>query len=272
MKCNHFLIKSILLAIGLLAISAAPFPSFLKKKVETSAAGDLPKEIARKMRRDAARLALRLESDKDDLRYLSAYIPKGNSEQIFNALAGIYLGDATAQKLEKCNLHTFPNPSIDHCVIIYDKNVAWARPLAQGINETNSPRINELLDKYNLVIEKHVNWTDAQDAITIRSRDPLNMAAVANEFNNIEGVAEFDLGIPKILGNDITVRRSSVGWDLDYILRFGSWSTGKGKQHVWKYRVSDGGKIQFLGESGDEVPTWMQCGTPGLKENFASKG
>lgn len=272
MKHNPIFIKTCLLAVGFAAISAAAFPSFLNKNRGGETSGDLPKEIARKIRRDAARLALRLESDKEDLRYLSAYIPKGNSDQLFDALAGIYMGELTAQKLEKCNLHTFPNPSIDHCVIIYDKNVAWARPLAQGINETNSPRINELLDKYNLAIEKHVNWTDAQDAITIRSRDPLNMAAVANEFNNIEGVAEFDLGIPKILGNDIVARRSSGGWDIDYVLRFGSWSTGKGKQHLWKYRVADGGKIQFLGESGDEVPAWMQCGVPGLTDGFASKG
>ncbi len=261
-----------LLAVGLLTASAVGTPSFFTEETVRAAGGELPKEIARKIRRDAARLALRIESDKDDLRYLSAYIPKGNSDQLFNALAAIYTGDEAAKRLEKCNLHTFPSPSIDHCVVIYDKNVGWARPLAQGAGETSSQRVNELLDKYNLVIEKHVNWTDQQDAITIRSRDPLNMAAVANEFNNVEGVAEFDLGIPKILGNDINARRAADGWDVDYILRFGSWSTGKGKQHTWKYRCSDGGKVQFLGEGGDEVPAWMQCGTPGLKEDFVSKG
>jgi hypothetical protein len=268
---QFFLSKIVLVGLAFSLISASDLCVFPQMNAPFQKTTDLPKEIARKLKRDAARLALRLESDKEDLRYLSIFIPKSNSDQLFTALSGLYLGDLTAQKLEKCNLHTFPNPSIDHCVLIYDKNIEWARPLLQGINETNSPRINELLDKYNLTIEKHVNWTDSEDAITIRSRDPLNMAAIANEFNNIDGVKEIDLGVPKILGNDIVARRSSGGWDIDYVLRFGSWSAGKGKQHVWKYRVSDSAKIQFLGESGDEVPSWMQCST-GKADDFASKG
>jgi hypothetical protein len=268
---QYFLFKIVLLGFAFGLISAVNLRESSKKSPHFQKTTDLPKEIARKLKRDAARLALRLESDKEDLRYLSIFIPKSNADQLFVALSGIYLGDLTAQKLEKCNLHTFPNPSIDHCVLIYDKNVAWARPLSQGISETNSPRINELLDKYNLTIEKHVNWTDSEDAITIRSRDPLNMAAIANEFYNIDGVKEIDLGVPKILGNDIVARRSSGGWDIDYVLRFGSWSAGKGKQHVWKYRVSDAAKIQFLGESGDEVPSWMQCSSA-KSDDFASKG
>ena len=157
-------------------------------------------------------------------------------------------------------------------MVIYDKNVAWARPLTEGINETNSAKINDLLDKYSLVIEKHINWTDNHDAITLRSRDPLNIAALANEFQNIDGVTEIDLGIPKILGNDINAWRVAGGWEIEYIMRFGSWSAGKGKQHVWKFKFNDSGKTQFLSEWGDEIPAWMQCDLRRNDDNFADRG
>jgi hypothetical protein len=233
--------------------------------------GELPKEVARKLKRDAARIALRLAANGEDPRFLGIYIQKESMDQVFSALSNIYLADERGKNLEKCNIHTFPNPSIDHLVIIYEKNVAWAKPLANGLSETDSKTINDLLEKYKLVIEKHVNWTDNQDALTIRSKEPINMAAIANEINNVEGVVEVDLGIPKVVGNDITSKRISGAWELDYTLRFGSWATGKGKSHVWKYRVTDAGKVNFVTETGEPVPDWMKCAIPSEKNNFASK-
>jgi hypothetical protein len=233
--------------------------------------GELPKEIARKLRRDAARIALRLVAGGEDPRYMGIYIPKDNMDQVFNALSNVYLADERGKSLEKCNIHTFPNPSIDHLVIIYEKNVTWAKPLLNGLNETDSKVINEMLEKYKLVIEKHVNWTDNQDALTIRSKEPINMAAIANEINNVEGVVEVDLGIPKVVGNDITSKRVTGAWEIDYILRFGSWATGKGKSHVWKYRVTDAGKVSFINETGEPVPDWMKCDANGVKNSVALK-
>ena len=169
----------------------------------------------------------------------------------------------------ECNVHTFPNPSIDHLVLIFDRNIEWAKPLQEGISETNSFEINELLDDYDLIIEKHVQWNENQDAIIIRSKEPLNMAALANDFYNVEGVSTIDLGIPDIGGNDINMKRISNGWEVEYVLRFGSYINGKGKIHIWKYNALDSGSIKFVSEGGDPIPEWMRCGY--LDEEFAFK-
>ncbi|MCR9286843.1 MAG: hypothetical protein NXI23_05550 [Bacteroidetes bacterium] len=220
---------------------------------------DIPKSLERKFRRDAARLALRVNSEQEDLRYQNIIIPRPVMDDFYRILSNIYLKDETAKSIAKCNVHTFPNPSIDHFVVIFDKNVAWAEPLRQGISETSSEDINDLLDDFDLIIEKHVNWNDAQDAITIRSKEPLNMAALANEFYNIDGVAEIDLGIPKVGGNDIVVQRVGGGWEINYVLKFGSYISGNGKKHIWKYKATDDGLVQFMTEEGDEIPSWMRC-------------
>lgn len=220
---------------------------------------EIPRSIKRKFKRDAARLALRVNAEQEDLRYQSIVIPRGNIDNFYNILANIYLNTETAKAIAKCNVHTFPNPSIDHFVVIFDKSVNWAAPLRDGISETSSDEINDLLDEFDLIIEKHVNWNDTQDAITIRSKEPLNMAALANEFYNVEGVSEIDLGIPKVGGNDILIKRIGNGWEINYILKFGSYVTGDGKKHIWKYKAMDNGTVQFVSEEGDEIPSWMRC-------------
>ena len=230
----------------------------------TSLTGDnsqsvLPKRLERKFRRDAARLALRLNAEQEDLRYQNIVIPRQNVDDFYRILSNIYLEHETAKSIAKCNVHTFPDPSIDHFVVIFDKDAEWASPLRQGISETTSDDINDLLDEFDLIIEKHVQWNDTQDAITIRSREPLNMAALANEFYNIDGITEIDLGIPKAGGNDIQIRRVQDGWEVAYILRFGSILSGEGKSHIWSYKALDNGGIKFMEETGDEIPSWMRC-------------
>ena len=220
---------------------------------------EVPMRLTRKFKRDAARLALRLESSKEDLRYQNIIIPKSNVENIYEILTNIYIKNETAQSISKCNVHTFPNPSIDHLVIIFDREIEWAEPLLDGISETDSDEFNALLEEYDLIIDKHVQWDDENDAITLRSREPLNMSALANEFYNIEGVKSIDLGIPKIGGNDIDIKRINEGWEVQYIMRFGSYISGKGKVHIWTYNAMDNGNVHFVNESGDPVPDWMRC-------------
>lgn len=221
---------------------------------------DLPKSLVRKYKRDAARLALRISAQQEDLRYQSIMISQDLVESLYQILSKIYIEDEMAQSLAQCNIHTYPNPSIDHFKIIFERSADWASPLQKGITETTSPQINDLLDEYDLILENHEKWTDTEDVIVIRSKEPLNMAALANEFYNIEGIVEIDLGIPDIGGNDILIERQDDGWKVDYILKFGgAYLPGQGKQHTWSYSASDDGTVQFLTETGDAIPSYMKC-------------
>lgn len=219
----------------------------------------IPKKLTRKFKRDAARLALRIESKQEDLRYLNITIPRDNIESMYGILTSIYVDNEVAKSIADCNVHTFPNPSIDHLVIIFDRDIDWAEPLREGISETDNDEINDLLDEYDLIIEKHIQWNDTKDAITIRSKEPLNMAALANEFYNIDGVSSIDLGVPEIGGNDINIERINNGWEVQYVLRFGSYISGKGKVHIWKFNAFDDGSVEMISEGGDPVPDWMRC-------------
>ncbi|GEM_PF-1807622 len=221
---------------------------------------EVPNSVKRKYLRDAARLTLRLAAQEEDLRFQRISIPRQPMMEIYNVLISIYQSDERARAVERCNVHTFPSPSIDRCVVIFDREVEWAAPLRQGISETNNPEINQLLDEYDLIIEKHVQWNDRYDALTIRATEPLNMAALANEFYNVEGVVEVDLGIPDVRGSDITLKPLPNGsWAVTYILRFGSLFAEQDQVHTWTWHVFPNGQVQFVRESGAPIPAWMRC-------------
>jgi hypothetical protein len=228
----------------------------------------IPVSIDRQLKRDAARLALRMEMERDDARNLPAAISREHLNGIYKALSAIYLQDETGKSLAKCNIHTFPNPSIDHIVIVYKRNAEWAAPLRQGISETTHKVFNQLLDNYDLAIEKHVQWNDTQDALTLRSKEPLNMAALATAFEQIEGVVQIDLGMPKFGGNDIKARRQSGGWEIEFVLQFGA--ANATKSHSWKYKVTDSSVVSLVKESGDPLPAWMRCDND--SKNLLSRG
>lgn len=218
----------------------------------------ISRNLDRKLRRDAARLALRMRSG-EDLRFQAVRIPERDLDAIYDALTTAYRQDEGVRAVFRCNVHTRPDPSIDHMLVVFDRDVDWAAPLREGRHETNSVMLNDLLYDHDLIIEKHVQWNDTEDAIAIRSKQPLNMANLANEFNNIEGVSHVDLGLAKEVGNDISAERVAGGWHFTFTLSFGSLVDKGEKIHTWQYFVGDDGQVTKRGEGGDPVPDWMRC-------------
>ena len=226
------------------------------------AAPRLSRNLDRKLRRDAARMTLRL-NDGEDLRFQSIRIPRSEMTRIYEALKAMYSADEVVRSIFRCNVHTRPNPSIDHMMIIFDRDIEWAAPLREGRHETESITLNDLLYEHDLIIEKHITWDDAHDAISIRSKNPLNMAALANEFNNIVGVQEIRLSDAKEVGNDISAIRVASGWRFTFTLSFGSLSQKGEKTHTWQYECTDAGVVTKVSEEGEPVPEWMRCSTLG---------
>ena len=218
----------------------------------------IPARLDRKFRRDAARLALR-----NSLAGPDAYrtgIDREQASLFYEVLTTLYREQATARAIASCNVHTFPEPSIDHLVLIFERDIEWAEPLAESLLRTGNDDLNALLDEYDLIMEKHLAWDDGLDAITIRAKAPLNIQALVSDFETIDGVERIDLGIPDVIGNDIAIERSNNRWEVTYLLRFGA-LTGQPKEHRWTFAYEDDGRVKLLDESGDEVPGYMRCAT-----------
>lgn len=247
-----------ILACALLALAFVGAPPRAVAQSDEAAEVRVSRNLDRKLRRDAARLALRLR-EGEDLRFQAVQIPPREMAALYDALLTMYKVDEGVRSIFRCNVHTRPDPSIDRMLVIFDRSIDWAQPLREGRHETTSARINDLLYDHDLIIEKHLQWDDTHDAISVRSKKPLNMASLANEFYNVDGVREIDLGITKELGNDITATRVASGWRFSFELNFGSLAEEGEQVHRWLYEVSAGGHVARLSESGQPVPEWMRC-------------
>lgn len=224
------------------------------------------------LKRDAARLVLRMEANNEDFRYLPIQIQEANISSIFKVLKAVKTSNISAAKsINNCKIHALPQPSIDQFILVYQKDIDWAAPLKEGINETESDAINDLLDEYDLFISNHINWNAQLDAITIQSHKPYNMAALAQAFDQIEGVEQVDYGAKQSDGNDIQINQSGKDWLVTYFLRWGSCMNGCNNVHSWTFRVSPKGKTTLEEEKGDEIPTWMRCEQKNRQLFFAAR-
>ena len=223
-----------------------------------AAPADIPARLDRKFRRDAARLALRNSLLADAQATGRTGIDRRHAELFYEVLTTCYRDQPAARAIADCNVHTFPEPSIDHLVIIFERDIDWAAPFAESLLRTGNEDLNYLLDEHDLIIEKHLLWDDAADAITIRAREPLNIAALAGDFADIDGVLDIDLGVPDVVGNDIDIVRTNNRWEIAYVLRFGA-LTGNPKEHRWTFAYEDDGRVALLREEGEAVPSYLRC-------------
>lgn len=216
----------------------------------------MPTSLTRKYQRDAARLALRLSGTDDELRYASVTLPNREVSQIFQMLKSAYEQLPAVRDLSKCHIHTSSFPPIDQLQVIYRKDAPWARSLNQGALQIDHPAINELLISYNLVIDRVNRWTESENALTLRARRPMNILALGNEFQAIQGVTGVDVREGFLQSNDIQIVPSAHGYEFRYILRYNGLSSG---EHYWRVEVTHQLKATLLQEGGDPIPDWVRC-------------
>ena len=246
-----------------------PIPLFILCLLSTTVwAQDPAKQAEKRAKKDAARLALRYEGERQDLRMASIIINRDNILSLYRALMGVYLRDEAGKSLQKCNIQTHPDLAIDNITIIYRRTADWAGPLSKGIKETTSPAFNKLIQDYKLSMERTVRWDDKHDAVTLRSIEPLNMASLGTRFMEINGVVSVDPNTTKnaVKTTDIRARRVRDAWEFDFIYYI---SGVANKMHIWHFRVYDSGKVEFLRESGEALPQWLRCDA---EKPLAAKG
>lgn len=216
----------------------------------------MPSSLTRKYQRDAARLALRLSGSDDELRYAAVTLPNREVTLIYNMLKSAYEQLQAVRDLSKCHIHTSSFPPIDQLQVIYRKDAPWARALSQGVMQIDHPAMNDLLTSYNLVIDRVNRWTESENALTLRARRPMNILAVGNEFQAIQGVTGIDVREGFLQSNDIQIAPTARGYEFRYTLRYNGISSG---EHFWRVEVTHQLKATLIQEGGEPIPEWVRC-------------
>lgn len=216
--------------------------------------------VQKKYHKDAVRLALRLNSDQKNYHALDIDLPENTVQSIFHALVSIHESNLPEAVLvtQSHKVHTFPTPTVDRFFMIYDKKVDWAKSIKEDTKEIKNKKLESLIEKYGLVIDRNSEWDEEFNSLHIRANEPLNIARLVEEFRKVKGVHKIDLLQPDGDGNDIEIKATDAGWMVNYVIKFDSCINDCKKRHFWSFEVNRQGDVIFLGEFGDELPEWMQ--------------
>ncbi len=218
-----------------------------------------PKHIVRKLKRDAARLAIRLNAQGDDPALLQIQVPEKKAQEIFEILLSIYNSKLKeADTVFNANLRVATDIPIDKFWIIYNRNAEWASDLAEGVSEVTG-EMDDLLEEYDLFITDKKSWDEQNDMITIESAKLYNMSALAQKFGHLDGVDKIHTHDPDVSPDfDIDLNNKNGVWTVSFT-RYWS-SLQNTKSYKWTFKVTSEKAVEFVSSSGDEIPDWMKKG------------
>lgn len=227
---------------------------------ELRSTGKLSNHQKNQYKKDATRLALRQIVGGKSYDQLNPEVPQDMVESIYKSLVAVHQSNLESAKLvtKRHKLHTYPVPTVDRMVVIYKRDAQWAVPLRLGDDVTDNDKINQLSEKFKLKIDQHVEWDEEHNSFNMRAEESLNIASVAKTLSTVESITLVDMMEPNGDGNDIEIKKLSNGWEINYIIKFDGCITGCKKRHTWTFEVTDNGKVNFKGETGDELPKWMK--------------
>lgn len=227
----------------------------------------LPKYLKVIYKKDAARLALRLINKEQRISKQTIRVPEELVQAIYNALVAVRTSDYSAIDTisSKYNVRSFPIPNVESIILVFEHDAPWVEPLKQRQDTTGSVTINSLIREYNLVMTRMVYLDEERAGLVLQSREPLNMPALMMKFFTSEGVGSIEEILPYGDGNDINIVRTGDGWEIVYNVKFGNCVNQCQKFHEWKFTVSEGGEVAYIGGAGHTIPPWINANAQAKK-------
>ena len=230
--------------------------------VPPSEGADVPDSVQARYREDAARLALRyLYEHEETAADEQVELPEPLATSLYNALVRVYAARNLAARdsvVALYRIHTFPNPATRSLIVSVDSSTAeWVEAWRQGQRLTGQPRLDALMERYDLSLEEFHRWPWTDIAV-LRTAEPLNLRALARLFNPIPGVTYAEPNGFAGDGNDITAEAGGEGgeafWRLQYSVGYGDCPAGCIARRAWTFRVDADGDVRYLGVSGSPLP------------------
>ncbi len=208
---------------------------------------------------DATRLAVRLINKEQRIAKQTVRVPEELVRAVYNALVAVRISDygAIDTIAQQYYVRTFPVPSVESVILLFEHDSPIPEPIRQKKDSTGSPGINRIMREHNLVMTKMVYLDEERAGLVLQSREPLNIPALMHKLYMEEGVGCIEEQTPYGDGNDITIERTDKGWDITYSVRFGNCVNQCQKFHDWKFAVSEGGEVSYVGSSGYVIPPWV---------------
>ncbi|HYV91770.1 MAG TPA: T9SS type A sorting domain-containing protein [Chitinophagales bacterium] len=218
---------------------------------------EAPDSIIAKYKDDADRLAVR-KIFSDSSSYMdSTHIPKPWSDTVLNALVAVYNATVLPARdtvINMFNIHTFPNPDLDHITVAADSNLAWMHQLHNNIIPTGEASVDSLISNYHLNLTDYFACDFVQYHIAVFHSDSnYNIVALSNRFEMIPGVNYSEPNSYFGDGNNITDSVNANFVELIYSLGWGDCPSGCIARRYWKFHIYYDCSVEYIGSYGSPL-------------------
>lgn len=194
--------------------------------------------IRTKYNNDAIRLAIRMQQNGSGADQV--LISESLIDRAMNALSAVYNSTSAARDtvVSTYDIHTLPYPEFEEFRIEVDTNQTWVKEWVKEKTLTGNTTIDDLMTTYGLSLEAYVS--SAINYVVIFSLDPINIAALVDDFEAVPGVINVQYDDVTTGGNDIVVQ------DLGSVVKL-----------TYKVGYDDASTINNCTGNCDKVRSWV---------------
>lgn len=204
-----------------------------------------PDSVRQAYYKDAQQLAVRTMAAENDP---TVRIPDHRVEPFYDALLAVYDARRIPARDSILDIHAREQVSLHEISVGVDATVGWTEAWQNEEGQTGYARIDDLLETYELSLERYLDFDDKGAAI-LRSKDPLNPAGLRTRFEDIPGVRYVESNSQMGHGADIRADVHETGIRLRYTRGWGDCFSGCIHEKTWTFRVDDSGRVTFKGVS-----------------------
>lgn len=252
----HFLFFSFFLSVVLLFSSGC-----LPEPAATENPCDITNTIRNKYNNDAVRLAVRMQQSGSGADQV--LISESLIDRAMNALSAVYNSNSPARDsvVSIYDIHTLPYPEYDEFRVEVDTTETWVKEWVKEKTLTGNATIDNLMTTYGLTVEAFLPLSVNFAVIT--SIDPINIAALVDDFEAVPGVIGVQYNSVTSGGNDITIQDLGTTVKLTYKVGYDNAATINNctgecdKVHSWVFDTqvtTDACNAEFIESFGDPAP------------------
>jgi hypothetical protein len=223
-----------------------------KEKQGKNTEKELPAELAKAYREDAARLAVRELLSTTQTGERGAEIPQERIDYFYGLLSKIYWMAVKDDSIpDLSGIHTFKTPNLHKILVVLEKDSPFKENWSKGITMTSNLYLNQLIAKHQLSI-KDYRVSGLGPTLIMESPQFLNTPELAFLIKNFETIRHAEPEGVAGDGNDITWGSDSKNaLALKYSIGAGDCPSGCIQRKYWIFYVLQDGSIDYMGTRGN---------------------
>ncbi|MCI0565118.1 MAG: hypothetical protein MN733_42165, partial [Nitrososphaera sp.] len=199
----------------------------------------IPDSVKNAYWQDAAQLALRDVYNDEESKKSLIEIPDELIQLYYDGLLHIYQATSIPERdsvAQIFKIHAFPSPELYSLLVAVDSTKEWTKAWRNGNRLTGNPQIDELMEQYELELERYYHWPWSHTAVLL-SPKPLNILALAQPFATIDGVGYAEPNGRCYDGNDITASVEPGFVTYLFSVGYGDCPAGCISRRFWEFTV-----------------------------------